>query len=808
MLRFCSWLVLCILLGLAVVVSAEQSSDVVPVPDTPPPKARAVVGMVLDGPWVRTGEIRDLFQAEIARLMKSEYAVSFPEEKCLNADGTPPGVHSSVDRLLKDPSVDFVIALGVLSSMDVSSRGPLPKPVIAPFVVDGAMLGFKQKDGASGIENLVYLTSPAPFRRDLEAFHDLVPFKKLAILGSSILVGAAPQLRENCLRVAQELGFDVSIVLVGDSIEKALGELPAGTDAVYVSPLIGYTDEDVSRLASILIERKLPSFSLLGRREVERGLLATITPDTDFERLARRTALYIQRVLMGERPEKLPVSFSKGEQLTINMATARAIGFSPTWSVLTEATLLHEDAESGQRLTLKEAVTTAVDENLEILASSYKTAAGAQSIEEARAKLLPTIEASTLGLVIDGDRAAAMLGLQAEKSWSFSLTLTQVLYAEQAWANLDVQKYLQEGREWERERLRLDIALETAKAYLNLMRARAGERIRRSALKMTHSHLEMAQVRKAIGVASPAEVYRWENEIATSRKALIDAEALRATAEANVNRLIHRTQGGTINAGEVTEEDTNLLREDSPIKRYLETPATFDVFLRFMVQEGLANAPELRQYDAGIKAAGRGVRSYERSFYTPVVGLHADVTHRVYEGGKGVEGPIPIPILPTEDETDYDIAVKASLPVYAGGSRKASLERLKQTVSQLQTERAATEEKLELRVRAAVLAARASNADIEQNRKAAEAAHKGLDLVSDAYAQGFASIVDLLDAQTAATVSDELAANSVYDFLLNLMDAERAANTMGFFLTNEQRDALYSRMNAFFEKEGVSVGIP
>jgi len=539
--RFC-W-VFCAVLGAACAVSGEEIADAVPVPENPPPKAKAVVGMVLDGPWVRTGEIRDLFEAEIARLMKGEYAASFPESKCVNADGTLAGVRRAVDRLLADPEVDFVVALGVLASMDASSRGPLPKPAIAPFVVDGSVLGFAQKDGASGIENLVYLTSPAPFRRDLEAFRDLVPFRKLAILGSSILLGAVPELRENCLRVAQELGIAASIVLVGDSMERALDELPPGTDAVYVSPLIGYTDEDIGRLASMLIERKLPSFSLLGRREVERGLLATITPDTDFERLARRTALYIQRILMGERPEKLPVSFSKGEQLTINMATARAIGFSPTWGVLTEAVLIHEDGKSGRRLTLKEAVQTAVGENLEILASSYKAAAGAQNIEEARAKLLPTLEASTLGLIIDGDRADAMLGLHAEKAWSFSLTLTQVLYAEQAWANLDVQKHLQEGREWERERLRLDIALETARAYLNLMRARTGERIRRSTLKMTHSHLEMAQVRKAIGVASPSEVYRWENEIATSRRALIDAEALRATAEAKLNRLIHKTQG-------------------------------------------------------------------------------------------------------------------------------------------------------------------------------------------------------------------------------------------------------------------------
>ena len=90
-------------------------------------------------------------------------------------------------------------------------------------------------------------------------------------------------------------------------------------------------DAELDTLIAGLIERKLPSFSLMGQRQVERGILAGATPDSQIPRLARRTALYIQRILLGEEAADLPVEFPTGRRITINMATARAIGVSPPW---------------------------------------------------------------------------------------------------------------------------------------------------------------------------------------------------------------------------------------------------------------------------------------------------------------------------------------------------------------------------------------------------------------------------------------------------------------------------------------------
>jgi hypothetical protein len=57
----------------------------------------------------------------------------------------------------------------------------------------------------------------------------------------------------------------------------------------------------------------------------------------------------VQKILLGEEPGALPVAFTRREQLTVNMRTARAIRVYPRWSAITDAELLHEEPQEVQR---------------------------------------------------------------------------------------------------------------------------------------------------------------------------------------------------------------------------------------------------------------------------------------------------------------------------------------------------------------------------------------------------------------------------------------------------------------------------
>lgn len=194
------------------------------------------IGMVLDGPGDRNAALIKLFDQEITDLLRGEFEARFLPDRVVVADWTQAGIEASLDRLLADPEVDLILALGFQASITAARRESLTKPVIAPFVVQLLLGDLPQERGGSGVRNLTYLAIPNHFERDIKAFREIVPFSRLAILYHEPIIEAYANARD---RVATELlriaGQQASAVPVFDSAEKALALIPPDVDAVYVS---------------------------------------------------------------------------------------------------------------------------------------------------------------------------------------------------------------------------------------------------------------------------------------------------------------------------------------------------------------------------------------------------------------------------------------------------------------------------------------------------------------------------------------------------------------------------------------------
>ena len=755
------------------------------------------IGIVVDGPWERNETILARFRAEILDLTQSEFDVRFPAEKQLQADWTVDGVRTAIDRLLADPEVSLIIAVGVLASQDVCLRGALPKPVIAPFILNQAIQGIPLEQGASGVQNLSYITFPADAGHEIRIFREVVPFKRLAFLHRGVVARAIPGLKERTLDAVEDLGIQIDFVPVETPVEAALESLPDGVDAVFVTPMLGLEKAEMDRLIAGLIERKLPSYSVLGSSEVEQGILVGIAPAFNIPRLSRRVALSVQRILLGEDPGSFQVLFTRGEQLSINYATARAIGVFPSWKTLTEATLVQEKREGDvPQLTLAESVRLAVDVNLDLAAQYRAVSAGAQEVNAARSVLLPQVEISGLGTAVDKGLGSPQ---QAERSLSGSLQARQILFSEGVLANLAVQKRLQEGREYAREQAWLDIAQEAATAYLNVLRAKTFERIQKENVKVSRSNLELANVRQFLGASGPGEVYRWESQIATDQKAVIAANTQRNLAEMALNRVIHRPLEEPFQTTEIGLDDPQFLQGTSRLFPYIENPWNGKIFRAFMAEEGLRQAPELRQLDAAIAAQERALASVRRSFWMPTLAAQGELTDIFKRGGAGADLP------PFGGAKTWTAGVSLSLPLFQGGGRFAEVKKGRETLWRLRLERHAAAERVEQRIRSSMHLMGASFAGIQLSQNAAEAARNNLDLVTDAYSRGAVSILDLLDAQNAARVAEQGAANAVYDFLVDLTEVERAVGTCTVLLDPIEVATFFERLDAFFAREGIQV---
>ena len=367
-------------------------------------------GVVYDGPWERNAELRSAFEREIAELAAPRFTVLFPAEARRVADWTLDGARTAVEALLADPDVDLVLTIGPVASTHAILRGELPKPLVATFVFDPEAQELPLATNAvgqrvSGVPNLAYITFTGDRTNDVRRLREVAPFDHLTYLVSEPLLAAVPTLEANLRRAG------VEVVRVGMSVDAALAALPPATEAVYVTPLPQLAPAEFDRLVRGLVERRLPAFSYWGRSEVERGLLASLHLDADVRRLARRAGLHVERILRGEDAGALPVDFRRNQRLTLNMATARAIGVYPDWRVMTEADVVRAAPRNvTRRLSLGSAAREAVAANLDLAAADRSLAAGRQALRAARAVLRPQVTAAGRADTIDRDRAESSFG--------------------------------------------------------------------------------------------------------------------------------------------------------------------------------------------------------------------------------------------------------------------------------------------------------------------------------------------------------------------------------------------------------------
>jgi outer membrane protein TolC len=772
-------------------------------------------GIVYDGPGstgpAPTRSLRAMERVVEAtvELTRREFDVRFPAELRRSGNWDLEQIRRVTDELLTDPAVDLVVTFGPIATVNVCRRTALPKPVIAAYAVDIQAQRLPTARDAkqrlvSGVPNLNYLTQPGSALRDLQRFSEIVYFTGVHVLVDSVLLESSGEIETIAGYVARQLDVETVLIPVSDSADEVFAALPPDAEAVYVTPLSRFSDDEFQRLVDGLAERRLPSFSLTGRDEVERGILAGVRPATNFERLARRIALNIQRVLLGEDAGTLPVLLEQQEELTINLATVRAIGLPVRWRTLVEAEVVHDVRVVEQVLTLDETVAEALAANPTLRAKRDEVAGGAEDIVQARSIYKPSVGASAGGVWIDEERAQVSLGTAAERTFDGTLSVTQLIYSDGASANVRIANELQSALERELESLRLETALATAIAFLDVLRSETLERIVRDNLRLTQSNLELARRRQEVGYSGPADVFRWESVLATSRSDMITAVQQTRALRYELNRLMNRPQRQEIGVDPPRLEDPRLLTGFGRLAPYLETVGAGDHFMEFLVLEGIERSPEIGALDASIVAQQRVLLATQRAYWAPEISASGEYRKIFSRSGEGSDPPPGIPDL----DDNWSLGVFATLPIYTGGERASLRRQAADQLRQLRAEREALVQSIELRVRAAYTQTGSSFAAIGFAREAATASAKNLELVTDSYSQGVVSIIDLLDAQSAALSSDLSASNAEYDFLIDLMELQRAANSFGFLSSAEQRDQWFRRLEQFFIDSGVPLAGP
>jgi len=676
---------------------------------------------------------------------------------------------------LADPAVDVIYTSGVIGS---ELAGQLPPEARTKPVMTGAVVFSEMREdeicrtGTSTIPNLTFITNPSRVRADLSALRKLTEARRIHVVIEDRILAELRELPSRRQRLERQLGLDLEFVPATSDPGETLSRIPGKARAVYVTLLPRMGPADRKRLYGGLAERGMPNLSMEGARELALGAMASLAPDNE-EAVARRTAVNLHQLLQGVGTENLPVYLPFEDQLVIDGATAREIGWSPDYETILTAFFVNEPNAffRGPQMTIERALREAAERNAEVRSVREEEAIADADVRGLRSQWLPQValegEHFYLGTAdpVRPQTPLNPLGTPStQHQGTYGFQVRQLLLNDELFSNLRAGRRLAEAARQDTRSEELDAMEEAAVAYFRVLLAAALYDIEKEDLRLTENNLRLARLRIQIGAAEPAEEYRWEQDAARGKANLFQRDADRADALIEFNRILGapREKHWTFANYRLGEDDYFFL--DGVFGELVENQDEFVRFGRFLQREAVENSPELKSFDLSLRAQGILLRQRKRRFWLPEATLFGS-QKRVVQGASTTS---------TDSQHESLVGFQMSYPVFEGGFRKAEVQGQAARIRQLEAQRDGAVQFIEQRALSSVNGVASSHPNIRLSRQAVEAAEASYESVQQKYSGGDASILDLLDAQGALLLQKQQSAVANYTYLQDIHRLQRA----------------------------------
>jgi outer membrane protein TolC len=743
------------------------------------------VGIVTDASGNEFDLLTRQVKSEINALINAGNGAVFKE---LSADWQSEKIKENLQTFLNDPEVDIVVTLGFLSSEAAARLPAYPKPVIAATVIDPEFQNLPQEaDKSTGVSNFAWIESLIRLKNDMHAFARIFEIHNLAVIIPRELYAELPILTSYLK--TNENTFDVSFVPAGEN-ENPAEQLPAGTDAAMVFPLVQHSAPATEAIFSSLNEQGIPSLSVNGVACLEQGATITFTPQFTFQQLARQVAVRVLKVSEGaslgnistmtENPERTPI---------VNMESLRLTERFPQWSDLANAVLLNATKMPGEELTLHQAIALALENNLQGKISDQDLLMAEKDIRIAKANILPQVEVSGMGVQLSENLVESSMGQKGEYTITGSVSLKQVIYSEAAYANIALKKLMAESTKQGNRQTTLDIVLDVSQAYISLLLAKNNLQIKNENVRATLKNLELAKAKEKSGEGSVSDVNRWISELNLGRMDLNDAEAGYKAAMYRLNELLNQPVGNTIATPDSANIGETVIHNQQILDLYFNNPNLTEKYAGFLINEMLTHSPELQQLATAEEMIDRQKSMKIRQMYLPEVALIGNAEQAFVREGVIRNPQLPVP--PPPDDITWNLGLRVSIPIFEGGRKRNEMQRATIEQDKIAWQKDDLLNKLETGIRSNVQFLQASYREMELAENAARAADQNFYTIQDAYAQGMVNVAQLTDAQSVMIRTRQMALGSRYQYILDYIKTERLQGKF-FFLEDESEKVQYT----------------
>ena len=385
-------------------------------------------------------------------------------------------------------------------------------------------------------------------------------------------------------------------------------------------------------------------------------------------------------------------------------------------------------------------------------AQQAKTHASQEQIIQARALLLPSIDASTSVQHADTRRANRLNQSQSHAINQWQLRLSQPLLDLSALAQFERSKYLAASSVLEQQHAKNELMLRVSTAYFDVLAAEDTLHSLQAQHTAVDHQLRAAQHAFELGGATITDTYE-----AQSRLDLINAQLVIAQRDLEAQRY---------QLSRITGQPTNTLLA---LQSQVSLPAPEPLQLQAWVTQASLNNLEVAQHNLAVQAQHYQLKASQRE-HSPTVSLQARSGSQSNMGIHGLNnGPRAL---------DSSIGVELSIPLYKGGSISS---KIRENASVLQQRMYDQENARRTAAEAAQLHFSGVTAGIHQVQ-ALEAAQRSsqqsVQANQTAYEIGVRINIDVLNAQQQLYETQRALAQARYNTLLHGLRLKNAAGQL------------------------------
>ena len=768
------------------------------------------LAFVFDGPSDKNAAVSKTFQETITKSLYPDYKAAFPKDLVFVGDWSEAGAKAASNKALASRA-KMVISLGYMSSMYLTSKQNANK-----FVLTIDEYGLREL-GSSAFFNPV-----KQYVNDFILFKKLVPTQhKTAVLLNENFYKTQKNWYGIIDKKFKEKNHNIDFVVLPVSakdLADSLSKIPSDVDSVFVTPMFNLSVEQRKELYATLNSKKLPTFTSVGKEDVELGaLMGTSTPDLD-RKLAEATSFSIHGVLHGKAVKNEKIAFFDDEVIYYNKDTGVELGYSAPLRLLSNAQIISHKQNPVHDLSY--VLNTMYDNNLDILRKKYLVDAARRSAISSFLRYLPTLRID-LGYQTYNDSYAESYTDVPRHVGQFVVGIDQVIYSPDLVTNIIVKNKKLKFDKAEKLVTEQTMGHKLGNLYIETLMFENMIKVQEEYVKETRENLAIARVREKAGKCGPEEALRWAGQVNEAEKKLLNMQADYKNLKITINKILYKDQKEVYSFKPLTAADPAFFTSELHVIDHVRTPEKLAKFTDMLVQEVIAVSPETSKLRAAIAMKKAEMANYAQKFVLPSAKISLEFGKQFdrdlpYESSghypaagyaglwNGLTNPLNGPFKGTAladgnpfknqpmgpyyglNESSTRLLLAAQWKPIEGGHKIAEIARCKAELNELNAYLTQVNTELEMNVREVVNRAIAKYFLIEKSYKSMFAQAENYQRVKAKYLRGEAPIAQLVDAQDSYTHSKVDALNSQYNFFKELLWVQRGMVSINWTRATER----------------------